>query len=184
MSRGLAVVLGGAECVWDDLEALEEMIGGPWYGTVIAVNEAGVHWPQYLHHWVTYHPEHFERWEAERVRLGGPPGYIRWARREEERVDRIAPPWEGGSSGRLAVAVASVLEPVDRVVLCGVPLTETPHFHDRDNGEPWQYADIHCRRWKAQVDKIEGWVKSMSGRTRDLLGAPTMEWIDGRCRDR
>lgn len=171
-----ALVLGGADCLWDDVEAVEQLIGKPWPGPVVACNEAGAHWPRRLHHWATFHPENFAQWETLRRQLGHPPGYVRWSNRNvPEQADRLVQDWGGGSSGLIAVNVA--MDMGWRSVLCGVPLEERPHFHDRDDGRPWKYANVHIKRWERNQQKLQGKVKSMSGATRQLLGAPTAQWL-------
>jgi hypothetical protein len=81
----------------------------------------------------------------------------------------------------LATAVALHLG-CSRIVLCGVPMTKTPHFAEsvvHPHTRNWSSADGHFRAWKKpdMLAKLQGRVRSMSGRTRDLLGAATPEWL-------
>lgn len=201
--RGVALILGGAARVWDDLAKLEEMTGGPWEGPIIACNEMGADWPRHLDHWVTYHPENFWEYQDRRKKWGGKwlerralngfsGDFTLWAPRgvgELDRsgwgkvmVDREVLGWHGGSSGLLSVAVAEILRnegEVERGVLCGIPLVQERHYHDRDSGRLWKHSDSHFREWLANVDKMYGWVRSMSGRTTDLLGEPSPGWLSG-----
>lgn len=191
-----ALVLGGADCVWQDLQRLEDMLGHRWNGIVIAVNDIGCHWPRSLHHWVSLHPNKFQEWKALRNQLvegapttwsrppvikletwSGPP---RWDR-DRSLIDKIVlRPWMGGSSGMFAVQVAKELN-CSRAILCGIPMTSTGHFAEtREQFPPvWGSAEYHWLAWKRYYREMDGWVRSMSGRTRDLLGEPTKEWIDG-----
>lgn len=181
-----ALILGGAECVWDDVEELEEeVLGREWPGLVIATNDAGADWPRRLDHWVSFHPEKFLEvmppgntgaWVEERRRNGHPDGAVLWARRAEHIVDRLVEPWDGGSSGLLACVVAHELA-CTRGVLCGVPMDRRPHYHRGHGGEPWKWADKHWREWETNEDRIQGWVRSMSGRTEVMLGRPTLDWL-------
>lgn len=181
------MVLGGAQCLWADVQALERLVGGPWPGLVVAVNDAGVDWPRQLHHWVTMHPEKFHRvlppgdtgaWEARRRANGYPGGYVRWARRDQHLVDRVVECWAGArNSGLLALRAAQAIG-CSRAVLCGVPMDRRPHYHGAHGGEPWRWADRHWQGWLAHHHHLVGWVSSMSGRTRQLLGAPTLQWIE------
>src|SRR5688572_6460764 len=57
-----ALLLGGADCVWDDVNALESMLGSTWPGIVIAVNDIGAMWPRRLDHWCSLHMENMN-WE-------------------------------------------------------------------------------------------------------------------------
>jgi len=85
----------------------------------------------------------------------------------------------------LAIQVAQQIGCV-RVILCGIPMAATPHFVESTVhvlGQPWKAVEGHWRAWQKHLDKIQGWVKSMSGRTQELLGAPTLEWLlDGKPR--
>lgn len=176
----MGLVLGGADCVWDDLRALEAM-AGPWPGTVVAVNTIGALWPHRLDHWATLHPEKMGLWIEARAENGHPPGFTIWAheldrwhsKRGRELVDRTLPvPMKTGSSGLFAVDVARAVG-CERVVLCGVPMTASPHF---GRSEAWPEADRYWPRWVERLAELSS-VRSMSGRTRDLLGAPSPGWL-------
>lgn len=182
----LALVLGGAKCIEDDLDALAEIVN-PWPGLVVACNDAGAAWPLRLDHWATLHPEKLhERWKdgigdwiVERRERGHPDGYETWSRREPNLVDHVVDAWSGGSSGHLAVKVSKHAG-AKRSVLCGIPMEEMPHFHDGRNGEPWPYADAHWKSWTRDAEAIGwtlGWVRSLSGLTKEMLGAPTRKWL-------
>lgn len=184
--RPWALILGGADCLWEDVDRLGELLSRPWPGIVIATNDAGVHWPGRLDHWVTLHPEKFERvcppgdtgeWLARRSARGHPGGFTTWSRRADHIVDRLLEGWNGGSSGLFAVAVAHHLG-VSRAVLCGVPMDERRHFHEAHGGRPWEWADKHWQVWLRHRERIAGWVRSMSGRTREQFGLPTLEWLE------
>lgn len=183
----IALVLGGADTLHDDLRAAYELTlprTAVAWNLVIAVNRAGIEIPP-IDHWASLHPECFHRDR-------GGPGWF------EQRYDRMSPAvhgfaaWgpsskptnsvrpldctEDGSSGYFGVEVAQHLG-ADRIVLCGIPMTPTPHF---DSDEPWEMANAHWKHWLREHEKgkLQG-VRSMSGRTRDLLGAPTTEWLRG-----
>ena len=86
----------------------------------------------------------------------------------------VVRPW-GGSSGLLAtrVAVADLNSP--KVVLCGVPQDDRAHF---DRPGKWRHADSFVESWEAIVPRIRDRVRSMSGWTREVFGAPTREWLE------
>jgi hypothetical protein len=85
-------------------------------------------------------------------------------------------PWSGFGTSALGACFAGVGMGYDRIVLCGVPLNDGPH-----NGEPpWRKggftreaadsSDGMNRHWKRAMGTRR--IFSMSGRTRDWLGAP------------
>lgn len=174
-----AMILGGASCVWDDVLALEALYGRPWDGLVVACNDIGSHWPRRLDHWVTLHAERLVGWQEVRKKYGHPNGYVTWGRKWQNRTDRFLKPWAGGASGMYAAQVAYELG-CRTVVLCGIPMTGTPHFSEslvHRDGQPWNAVAGHWRAWELHHNKLEGWCRSMSGRTQQLLSAPTREWL-------
>lgn len=193
-----ALVLGGASCLWDDISAFWSTASSselnafapekPW-DIVVACNDAGVEWPGQLDAWVTLHPLFFEmgkEWRKKRAAAGHPKA-LRYICHPEAvrgtRADRLTTPGlaasayrfpgqdKSGSSGLFAAKVALVDLGADRAVLCGIPLTATPHFFDK---EPWKQALDYQRQWRTVPKDILGRMRSMSGWTREFLGAP--EW--------
>ena len=80
-----------------------------------------------------------------------------------------------GSSGLFALKVALVDLGFDRAVLCGVPISEMAGHVT--NGPVWGDAPHYREAWTEAAPEIIGRARSMSGWTRDLLGAPTADWI-------
>lgn len=178
-----ALVIGGGDCIWDDVARTEEAFGAFWWDVVIAANDIGAHWPHHLDAWASLHPNNFGRWTALRAELGNPDGCETWSRKGKmcPGVDHeIHYRFSGGASGLLAVTVALDHYKADRVVCCGVPMTRTPHFAESTVHDPkraWPAPNSHWRRWRAHAHTLVRSVRSMSGRTRTLLGAPTAEWL-------
>lgn len=176
-----ALILGGAEEVWEEVLAWEQLYGRPWDGLVIAANDVGSHWPRSLDHWVTLHPDKFKAWKALRAQyafIDGSETYETWGRRARG-FDHNVRPWAGGASGMLAVQVAQILG-CTRAVLCGIPMTPTSHFVESTvqvPEKPWSAVAGHWRAWERELPRMQGWVRSMSGRTEERLGAPTLAWL-------
>jgi hypothetical protein len=180
-----ALCLGGASCVWDDLLEFESQYGHQWDGLVIAANDVGAHWPRKLDHWVSLHADKIPKWLALRAKHGFPvDGITTWGKLNKfnaapDTVKRGVHPWAGGSSGMLAVQVARELG-CTRIVLCGIPMSRTPHFRETKERfhTVWLSASGHWRAWHKEVQRMTDYVRSMSGNTRTLLGAPTREWLN------
>ncbi len=174
-----ALILGGGSCVWDDVAAVELMIGHPWDGIVIAANDVGCHWPRPLDHWCSLHSNKMDGWIKQRSANGFPPCGTTWSRGgAAHRAMRQITPWAGGSSGMMAVAIAAELG-VTHAILCGIPMTVTPHFQEstvHQATSPWTQAKAHWVPWPKFAPRM-GFVRSMSGRTRELLGAPDRDWL-------
>lgn len=170
-----AVILGGAACLKADLDAALALFTPD---LIIATNNAGRDRDGPVDHWVSMHPEFFEKWIAARAAAGRPPAGRLWSaqRRRLPRwpdldISRVEN-W-GGSSGMLAITVAQEIE-VTHAVLCGVPMTAAEAHYD--DHKPWTEAGSYRKVWMVRAPGLP-FVRSMSGLTRELLGEPTREWL-------
>ena len=175
----IVLVLGSAATVVGDVTALP---GDTERAYIVGVNRVGIHFP-YMDHWASLHPECFHRdrggpgWLLQRAERGHGTFPVTWGPASKPGTASCTLATAGrGSSGYFGVEVAKHLG-ADRIVLCGIPMTPTEHF---DGDEPWEMANAHWKHWLREHErgKLDG-VRSMSGRTRDLLGAPTTEWLRG-----
>jgi hypothetical protein len=178
-SRRIALVLGGADCLWDDLDIARKLVD-PEACTIVAVNDAGIYWPGRLDHWATMHPEELAGRAREREKLGHPGGYVTWTRpypfgmKDREKLcDQIIDGYNG-SSGLVAVGVA-IETGHRRVLLCGMPMDARAHFN-REGA--WTAGIGYRERWLELADQLRLRCRSFSGWTRELLGEPTAEWVD------
>lgn len=176
-----AVVIGGASCVWDDLEKAKSLAT---YDLLIAINDAGAAYPGQVDYWVTLHPEKLAAWAKKREENSHAPAlqYVAHSGNTEDKrpgrgfgVSFTVPYTWPGSSGLFAVEIALKTLDVDRVVLCGVPMNADPHFFDP---EPWSAVKGFWQAWPDAYPHIKDKVRSMSGRTQELLGAPTRQWLN------
>lgn len=178
------LVLGSAASVWDDERAARELCE---FDAVVAVNEAAVHYRGRVDVWATLHPEELWHWTAERAQDGREPARA-FATHDPAPLSARSEPvhvldyrWPGmgtqsGSSGLFAVKAALEVLDAERVVLAGVPMsTAEPHFN---KGEPWAKGAPYLDAWRVALPFIRDRVRSLSGFTRNLLGAPTPDWIN------
>jgi hypothetical protein len=177
-----ALVLGGAGNVWEDLDAA---LGLGEFDGVIACNDVGAAYPGDLDAWVSLHAEKFGIWTAQRVAAGNswPKAILAHAQANKGlppcvtgRTDfRFPGQPTTGSSGLFALKVALIDLGFDRAVLCGVPMAAAAgHFFDL---AAWTAVTSHMQGWKEALPHIKNRARSMSGWTRDLLGAPDEEWL-------
>lgn len=171
-----ALVLGGAACVWEDMEAALDMFQP---NVIVAVNDVGTRWPGGLNYWVTLHPDKMPAWRAERERRGFRPAMCHVGHQAAEGIDKVLDyRWPGmnasGSSGLFAVKVA-MDRGADRVVLAGVPMKpEQAHFFA---GATWSDCQSFIDGWHDALPYIKDKVRSMSGWTKQILGEPLPEWL-------
>ena len=181
----VALVLGGARCVYADVEAALAL--GHFDG-VVACNDITTRWPGPLAAAVSKHPERWAGWLNQRADAGHAPPARIFAHLEVRNATPKAlrhvtdftefrfPGQTGtGSSGLFALKVALVDLGFDRAVLCGVPISEMAGHVT--NGPVWSDAPHYREAWTEAAPEIIGRARSMSGWTRDLLGAPTADWI-------
>ncbi len=179
------LVVGCATSVWADVAKAREL--GPW-DSVYCIKLAGVHWPAKFDVWAGLHPEFMEYYKKERAVLGFPDGYEvvcpppeevgRHAHHPADR--RVSYRWPGmvssASSGIYGAKVA-LDDGHDRVALAGVPMVkEDAHF---TRGGPWAQIGAFIPGLEKSVPFMKGKVKSFSGLTRELLGEPTRDWLEG-----
>lgn len=177
MGKPVAFILGSALCLHDDFKAA---LSSFQPSSIIAVNEAGRDYEGVLDHWVSMHPPLLIKWIEERRDWDVPlfTGTV-WTPRHitlpKGLIASRAESW-GGSSGLLAVTVALGLG-FEKIILCGVPMERLgAHYFNKDR--PWNDAGIYKASWKRNLDKIAPTVRSMSGWTKELLGAPSLEWVN------
>lgn len=179
------LILGGANCVFSDAKAALEL--GEFDG-VITINDVTADWKGPVLAAVTLHGDKWVLWLQRRRNHGYPAPervYVHAnlkrsvVKKPEAITHSLEHLWPGqvdsGSSGLFAVKVAMDEYQADRIVLCGVPMTaEGRHYF---NSRPWGGAANHRRGWNQTLPRLQGRVKSMSGWTQKMLGAPTVEWL-------
>lgn len=164
-----ALILGGAECVHDDLERL-----GEWDAVVFACNDFAANYPGTVDHFCTLHAEKLERWRKTRKDKGLNTDFEAHTHKRRALCGDVTLHTEwGGSSGLFCVKVALELG-FDRLVLCGVPLDPQHHF---DRQRDWVDCFHYRKHWQKRLDLFKPFTRSMSGWTRELLGAPDEEWL-------
>ena len=167
----VALVLGGAACVWADALAALRLFKPD---IVIATNDMIPRWPAHVDCAVTLHPDNLPGWLDGRAARGLPaPGEV-WSYRAAPRVQRTTKDWRG-SSGLLGIKVALIECRTTGAVVAGVPLDKTEHFV---RGKPWGDAYAFFPGWADHKRDIKDRARSMSGWTRAQLGEPDADWLD------
>lgn len=179
------VVCGDAACVWDDLERLGcaahmgfGRVDGPY--DFMTINKLVEVFPGKIEHVYSNEPSWLHKFIAARRveyahEFGGPKHVHSCNQGATWRW-----PLGGFATSGLGGTIVGVGLGYDQVVLCGIPLDDGPH-----NGEPpWRRCGFTQEaansgksginsHWKTARDlAFHGRVKSMSGRTKEWLGAP------------
>lgn len=176
---GTALVLGGGDTLLDDLNRVAAL--DLQYEATVACNDA-IAIPPVLLAAVTLHPEKYHLWLGTRRSNGFPePAFLfthKVTKRFHEPSVRLTdydfPGQEASMTSAVMAAKVAMLDlGFDKVVFCGVPMTKTPHYF---GGDIWDIADHYMKRWRSIAPEYQARMRSLSGRTRDLLGEPTREW--------
>lgn len=166
------IALGGARGLWDELEEAQRLFPDADVG---AVNQAGADYAGHLTLWVTLHPEKFGDWQQWRARRLLNTSYTAVSHKlaAGARIDLKKAQVFSGCSGLYLCQVAAINFGYDRIIVCGMPLTEDPHYFDET---AWQDARRYRRGWReaSQQPELKGKIRSMSGWTRELLGGPEL----------
>jgi hypothetical protein len=171
------ILMGAAHCLWKDME--------PFWDKgfdLMGVNYAGLLSPFPLDHWCTQHTGYVTSfWDirsAWRGFDGKTDDYLFHSHVEGPHIDVV---WDShqltGGTSAWGGAVYATLMGYDPIVLAGIPLDGGGHFYDPPYGPKDQAHEVtqeHLRMvWQWAQDNIfRGKVKSMSGLTRDICGAP------------
>lgn len=176
MGNKPVIVTGSAENLFKDLAALREELIKPPECDVICVNRSVLYYPFFFQHWVSLDVSMVKdlRWVRNKC------SFITHSNKVAPGIDKVWPidAWNG-DSGLLAVRIAVRLE-YKKIILCGMPLDSRSKIDQlKPNGCSFD-CTTNIKLWQEMArDEFEDRVRSMSGNTRDFLGAPTKEWLYG-----
>jgi hypothetical protein len=152
------------------------------YDAVIAINDILEYYDGEIDYAVSLHPQKFAGWMKERDRkdFPKPKQFVTFTGhpKSEVPIDLVMDyQWpsmgQSGSTGLFAVKVARD-SAFNKIVLCGVPMDKRPHFFSQPE---WTQVESFWPAWGKMLDHFKTETRSMSGRTMELLGKPTREWL-------
>lgn len=174
---GLLIVVASAACVWKDLEAAGMAKNHDAHIHVMAVNDMLMHYPGKVTHAYSNDHRWLPKWIAARreqlIRAYGGIDYVHTC----HHGAKYSWPWPGHGTSSLNAVYTGLALGYDEIWICGAPMDNGPHYFDA----PWAETNFgNLKRedgslpyWTNAARSIfEGRVKSFSGRTREVLGAP------------
>lgn len=172
----IALCLGGAPSVWDDLKRAEKLLGAR-ERIIIACNDTIPAYEGHLDAVATHHPEKLADWRAARAKAGLNTEYRvfvagPWPQMPDAEYQ---PPVWDGTSGLFCAQVAILTLGCAGAIVCGVPL-DAKAGHIARPGE-WTDGRRYRSGWRTAMTTAGGRLRSMCGWTRDVLGAPTDAWL-------
>lgn len=178
INNKLLIIVGSAHCVADDIAACLSTIHHPpsTVSFMLIGLDAVDKYIGYADYFATYHPVDIEPAYERRDACGGNTDYVviantQYADQEKGHhlVDMIVPFKPPSGSSALLGTLAAIKLRYKKIILCGCPLTGK-----NDKGEDYAH---YQKGWIAVGQQVKDYVRSMSGWTREYLGAPTEEWI-------
>lgn len=169
----IALILGGAPSVWDDLKAAQALLNRRHL--IVAANNAGIECPGHLDAWVSLHPDFLAAWQAQR---GGNDDFRTFTPAAYPGLPGasvVADRWDC-SSGLYGAQIALSELGCSGAILCGVPM-DADAGHIAHDG-PWNDANHFRHSCRDALPDIGARTRSMGGWTQALYGAPTIPWID------
>ena len=179
---GSLIILGGAKCLWDDYLKVKTLLTRY---NIMCINDIGCQFKaEPIHHAVSLHRRILPSVRYMRQEKSMPEHVVTHCHRPFEGVQVV---WTleqvGGTSGLFATQIALALG-YTRIILCGIPIDGTGHYWDPENvndNKSTKFDDKPSLNvWSQMIEKNEFFgqrVRSMSGRTKNLLGYPTPEWL-------
>jgi len=165
------LITGAAPCVLKDIEDAILMCPSPDY---MAIGLSAVDkYSMPIKYMATYHPAEIPLIKKRREAINGNTDYIVISHENKPGVDVVEPfiP-PSGSSSHLG-ALYAIRIGYKKIILCGCPLTGASLTRSGAAYETFRTG------WTAKLDKVKPFVRSMSGWTKELLGEPTQEWLNG-----
>jgi hypothetical protein len=168
----IIIICGSAGCLWADLEKAERMRLFE-KAHVGCINETALYYPYFFDFWFSYHAEKFP---GLRPYVKGSPKTVSMKQGPEVDEHWALPNFDCSDSGLMATVI-SLQMGYNKIVLCGIPLDNTPKFYSPSVEHILGATNIQ-RVWEKQIPFFNGRVRSFSGNTMKMVGEPTEEWIN------
>lgn len=178
----IGLCLGGAKCVWDDVERLQIP-----YDVVVACNDIGTVWPGELDAWVTLHPEKLREWIIARAKNGHPDAKFVGTNVAHPHLPPhvVIVPYQfqgktpSFSSGLFTAKYALEDLKCDYAILCGVPMDNQPHDHNQTTN--WNNSKgFRTSMLRHMPESTAEKIRSQSGWTRRFFGSPKDLYVSYR----
>ena len=175
---GVLIIAAGGRCVWDDLEKAGMAKNHDAFPHVMCVNEMIMFYPSVVNHAYSNNHAFLPKWVDTRRDQYQTRYECKIKTHSNKTGGQYTWPWPGHGTSSLNAVYTGLALGYDQIWLCGVPLDDTGHFWEA----PWEKTnfvrevadrDGEIKYWgNAARNIFDGKVKSLSGRTKDLLGSP------------
>jgi hypothetical protein len=173
----VAVVVGGALCVWDEIKLTKALLAEAGEEPLWLVINDMI--PLFYDPCIaiSLHPDKkLGEWLTARAEAGHPAPTQVWSNLAINEVTHLLDDWRG-SSGLFAVAVALKLG-FTKIVLAGVPM-QASAGHIVRGVTPWKAVEQFMGGWKGREQELRPFVRSWSGWTGKAFGRPSLAFLEG-----
>lgn len=176
----ILLILGDASCVWGDVEKFQDL--GIPHDTML-INHTPLTYPCDYQHYVAGDSHMKDMQDIAHIvpenvikHCWNPNSFgfdVRWLKMNKEG-------WSG-TTATLAYTVAVILD-YFKIILAGVPMDNSGHWYDEflapndrkrqsdHRHHLWKWNELACRPYRALM-------RSFSGKTKENLKEPTVEWL-------
>lgn len=180
---GRCLVIGSGAGLWDDVRALYRQDSESRYD-YCGVNFGGHFWPFPLKHLVSLHSNYLQYWLPFRLKTFSQGWIHTHAAKPEPQVETVWNFVRPAAMSGLFACKAMLACGYEEIVLVGNPMDDSGHFYDPPENFlcPGETASFERMRYhhrdnmieweQAAIEEFKGRVTSMSGHTREILGAP------------
>lgn len=180
IEQNILIITGAAPCVLEDIDKAVSFLSlqpSAFSLDYMAIGFDAVDkydWP--IKYFATYHPSEIEMSMERRAKAGGNTDCLVIAHQQHpakeghDLVNMIIPCEPPSGSSSLLGVLAGIKYGYKKIILCGCPLTGK-------NDKEYDYANFRAG-WTAKLKEIKDVTRSMSGWTRDILGAVDKEWLE------
>jgi len=156
------IILGTAPCLEADLA---EITNHDDYDFMAIGLDCADRYLGNIQHMATYHTNEIKKFRERRQQAGGNLDYISHGHNENGNPDRLWPYFSPSGSSTMLGIEAALGMGYNKIIVAGVMLLDKDYKRFQEG-------------WRVRYETIKDQVRAMNGFPRELLGAPTEEWIN------
>lgn len=169
--NGTVIITGGGKTMWEDYHEAKKIVA---MYDVMCVNMSCMFVPEATHVY-SMHYKQLSAWASFRKCEYPHDKALYHGTKPFVGIDYVWYATIGSSTSGLGALALAKLLGYSKFILCGVPLDDSGYFYKKTKNEAFP-DNTRMIEIKMARDKLGDSVKSMSGRTKEVFGSPTVEW--------
>lgn len=180
---GILLILGSGASVFEDVNNAKAIVGEAAF-EVMAANLSFLAYNGAIRHLVSLHQDRIGLFHS-LAKILPEDRHAHIHTHTHMKTEDAENAWpitiQDGTTSLFCVKIAILLG-YKKIILCGVPLEGSHRFYDNPHQE--YINNFGCPAiampWlQAKIEIFNDRVRSMSGKSKELLGSPTKEWTNG-----